>query len=216
MTDLSTIQTLKNQLIRKSLDMSVFIGAMSVAAINATTLFNATTGALATLPTGMTDLGFLTNAGAQFARAVTESNVQSAQSLPPTRSDTTEDTITLQVSCQETKLATIGLGTGADPAGITAATNGMVRIDKPAAPSGRHYRVFAIGEDLTDDGPIYVCRYLPKGKVTAYEQQNIAKQDDPIMWGVTFTGFIDSTVGTDHSWIFGGEGWLARKADMGF
>lgn len=213
---LSDLQDLNNNLIRKTLNMSVFVAPMSADAVDEATLFTTVTGVLGTLPDDYLDLGYTTTAGAQFARAITESNVTSMQSLTPTRSDTTADTITLQVACQETKLATIGLATGAETSTITMGTNGTVRVDKPATPQTVHHRVFAIGEDVTDAGSIYMCRFLPKAKVTNYDAQNFAQGDDPVLWSVTFQGFVDDVLGTDHSWIFGGEGYLALKAAMGF
>jgi hypothetical protein len=196
--------------------MSVFQADSSADTIDEATLFATPSGAIAVLPDGYLDLGYMTDAGAQWARALTVSDVTSVQSLAPTRTDPTADTITLTVQCQETKLATIGLGTGAATSGITAATNGVVRVDKPAIPGTRHYRILAIGEDDTDDGPIYFCRYLPNARVTGYGAQNQEKSDTPTLWEVTLQGYVDNTVGTDHSWIWGGEGWKALKATMGF
>lgn len=220
MPAIDALQDLKNQLIRKSTNGSVFLGEHSVATIDEATLFDAVTGDLvaAGLPVGYDDFGYMTDAGAQFARAVTQSDIGSWQSVTPTRSDTTADTTTLQVAAQETKLATIGLYTGAAKADIetTPGPNGVVRIDKPSTPASRFYRVLSIAVDEQDVGEIVIARYLPKAKVTSFDNQNFDKSDNAIMWPVTFTGFVDDVVGTSESYLFGGAGWLALLTDMGF
>jgi hypothetical protein len=114
MAALSSLQDLKRSLIRKTPNLSVFYAEYSAPKIDAATLFATATCALTgPLPAGYHDLGLTTDAGAVFDRSLSVSNVQSAQSVAPTRSDPTSDVITLKVSPQETKKATIALGTGA-------------------------------------------------------------------------------------------------------
>lgn len=219
MPAIDALQDLKQELIRKSTNGSVFIGEHAIAAtIDETTLFDATSGDLDALPADYADLGYTTDAGAQFARAITESNITSWQSISPTRSDTTADTTTLQVSCQETKLETIGLYVGAAQATIktTPDPSGVVRIDKPVTPVVRYYRVLSIAVDEQDVGEIVIARYLPKAKVTNYDNQNFDKSDNAVPWSVTFTGFVDDVVGTAESYLFGGAGWKALLTSMGF
>lgn len=218
MPAIDALQNLQRDLIRKALNGSVFRSPVSADTIDENDLFDATTGDLKPtgLPSGYDDLGYTTDAGAQFARAVTESTVSSWQSVSPTRSDNTADTTTLQLACQETKLATIGLYTGADESLITPAVNGVVRIDKPATPTARYYRLLSIAVDETDVGEIVIARYLPNAKVTSFDNQNFGKGDDPVLWPVTFTGFVDDVLGFSESYLFGGAGWLARLAAMGF
>lgn len=173
---------------------------------------------LLALPTGYDDLGLLTNDGTQFSRDVSASEVTSFGRTSPTRTDIVSDTTTMSVTAQETKLITIGLATGADLSGVEAAfQTGEVSIAKPARPKSRHYRVLSLAVDDGDAGEIYVARFLPRAKVTNYsEQALLGSGDDPITWGVTFTGEVDSDLGYSERWIFGGPGWLALLADMGF
>lgn len=172
---------------------------------------------LAPLPVGMDDLGWTSGDGAQFSRDVSSSEVTSWGSVSPTRTDITSDTTTLSVTAQETKLLTIGLATGADLSTITpAALTGEVSIAKPARPKSKHYRVLSLAVDQGDAGEIYLGRFLPRAKVTGYAEQTFGAGDDPITWGVTFTGEEDSTLGYSERWIFGGPGWNALLTDMGF
>ena len=215
-TAFAALQDLHNEFIRKAKNGSVFVAASSAATINESTLFTSPAGEIATLPAGYADLGYLADAGAACARSISETSVTSWQSVSPTRSDRTADTTTLTVPCQETKLTTIGLYVGVDTAAVTAATNGVVRIDTPSVPVDLYHRVLVVSEDTSHSaGSVYICRYLPNAKVTDIAQQSHDKGDE-IQWGVTFTGFVDSAVGTAESYIFGGPGWKALLADMGF
>jgi hypothetical protein len=216
-------EALKNkqtELIRKALEGSVFLADVTADPIAELTTYTAgppVTIDLTPLPTDWDDLGWLSNDGAQFSRDVSTSDVTSWGSVSPTRSDVTADTSTLTVVAQETKLLTIGLATGADLAGVTPdAQSGEVSIEKPARPSAKFHRVLALAVDLGDAGEIYIGRFMPRAKVTSYAEQSFGGGDDPISWGVTFTGYEDSTLGYSERWLFGGPGWQALLTDMGF
>lgn len=211
----------QTELIRKSLDGSVFLASVDAAAITALT--DATNSLLAPLPVGGApsmpwgDLGWLSADGAQFSRNVSTSDITSWGSVSPTRSDVTADSSTLAVACQETKLMTIGLATGMNMSGIVpTAGSGEIQIKKPARPSSRHYRVLSVAVDQGDSGEIYIGRFMPRAKVTGFSEQSFGGGDNPIMWGVTFTGYEDSVLGFSESWFFGGPGWKALLVAMGF
>lgn len=210
-----TIRDKKNELIRKGLQGSVIVAQISAAAITADDLFDASTGEPKALPTGYDDLGHTTTDGAQFSRAVTSSDVSSWGSPEPTRSDVTADTTTMQVSAQETKLLTLGIYTGANLESYTAAANGTIEVQKPALPPSRYYRVLSIAVDQADGGEFYLIRFLPRAKPTDYADQAHANGDDPILWGFTFQGFEDSTLGFSEDYILGGPGCKALAVEMG-
>lgn len=210
----SAIKDKKTELIRKARDGSAFVGDISVSAITALT-----TGAgalLNTLPVGMEDLGWTSTDGASYSRETTTSDVQSFGSVEPTRSDVTSDTIQMTVTAQETKLLTLGLYTGADlSAALAAAVTGEFQIEKPDRPGFKHYRLLGLFVDDGDDGEIYLARYMPRARVTDFAEQSFTDGDDPISYGLTFTGTEDSTLGYSHKWFFGGPGWLALLDSMG-
>lgn len=220
MANYEALKNKQTELIRKALDGSVFIGDVTVDPI--TNLTTYTVGPpvvidLTPLPTGMDDLGWLTADGAQFSRDVSTSEVSSWGSVSPTRTDITADTTTMSVTAQETKLLTIGLSTGADMSAVVPdADSGEVSIAKPIRPKSKHYRVLSLAVDQGDGGEIYIARFLPRAKVTGYAEQSFGGGDDPITWGVTFTGEEDSDLGYSERWLFGGAGWLAQLGDMGF
>lgn len=214
----TTIRNKQSELIRKALDGSVFIAPVTADAIGTLTQDSvATPGTpeIKALPTGYDDLGWLTSDGARFSRDVSNSEVTSWGSVSPTRTDIVSDTSTLSVTAQETKLLTIGLATGADLTAIKAhAVTGEVGLSKPIRPKSQSYRVLSVAVDNGDFGEIYIARFLPRGKVTGFSEQTFAGGDEPITWGVTFTGEEDSTLGYSERWLFAGPGWKGILASM--
>ncbi len=115
----SALDEKKQELIRKAKDGSVFVGPISAPLIT-----SLTTGAgadLTALDEDYVDLGYTTTDGVTFGRTTDLSEVRSFGSVEPTRTDVTNDTITMACTGQETKLDTIGLYTGADYSTIQAA-----------------------------------------------------------------------------------------------
>lgn len=214
-TTFASLQDLRASLIRKTLNYSVFL-APSTADVVDETLFDATTGAIKTLPAGYLDAGYVTDDGAKFSKDVTRTDITSLQSTNPTRSDVTAGSTSITFEAQETKLATIGLYTDTAITDLTPdATSGVLAIDDPAIPSGLTWRMAAISMDYYGGSPIYVARIMPKAVVSKFNDQSFDK-GDANTWGVTMDALFDEVAGTAHRWLFGGEGWLALQADMGF
>jgi hypothetical protein len=215
MATFADLQNVQTELIRKAKSGSAFLAPVSAADVDET--FVGPGGILAALPADYEDLGWLTNDGMGFSRDVSTSDVTSFGSVSPTRSDVVSDTSTVTVTCQETKLLTIGLATGIDTTAIkTPGTNGAIMVRKPVAPTSKFYRLFCISKDDGDAGDIYIARFFPRAKVTSFGEQAFGGGDDPISWGVTMTGYADSDLGFTEAWLFGGPGWNALVEDMGF
>ncbi len=215
MATFAELQTVQTELIRKAKSGSAFLAPISATDVDET--FVGPGGVLATLPADYEDLGWLSNDGMGFSRDVSTSDVTSFGSVSPTRSDVVSDTSTVTVTCQETKLLTIGLATGIDTTAIkTPSRNGSVMVRKPVAPTSKFYRLFCISKDDGDAGDIYVARFFPRAKVTSFGEQAFGGGDDPISWGVTMTGYADSDLGFSEAWLFGGPGWNALVSQMGF
>ncbi len=215
MATFASLQRTQTELIRKAKSGSAFLAPVAAEAVDED--FVGPGGVLTALPSGYEDLGWLSNDGMGFSRDVSTSDVTSFGSVSPTRSDAVSDTSTVTVTCQETKLLTIGLATGIDTQAIkTPGANGAVMVRKPIAPTSRFYRLFCISKDDGDAGDIYVARFFPRAKVTSYSEQAFGGGDDPISWGVTMTGYADSDLGFSEAWLFGGPGWNALLSDMGF
>lgn len=166
--------------------------------------------------TGYKDLGYLQDAGIVFSNSITTSDVTGLQSLTPLRTDITADTTTLTLTPEETNQQTIALYEGVDPASIqTLATNGVLRLDRPAAPTPRYVQVLAIASDSQSNGDIIFMKFFPKMLLTARQDQTMAK-DGVWTYGVTLSAYKDDTLGFASSTVFGGAGFLARKTGMGF
>lgn len=213
--DFDTLSNRQEELIRKLTDGSVFVAPHSADSILTLT---GTDKLLLTLPTGYDDVGLINSDGVAMGRSVDSSEVKSFGRIEPSRTDIKSDTTTLKIACQETKRVTIGLYTGADMTAITAdPTSGEVVIPKPSRPTTQYYRVLALGVDLTEDGELYVARYLPRARVTDYDGQNWkSDEDEALLYGVTMTGYMDPVLGFSERWHFGGEGWFAQLTAMGF
>ncbi len=215
MATFAELQNVQTELIRKAKSGSAFLAPVSSPDVDDT--FVGPGGVLATLPVEYEDLGWLSNDGMGFSRDVSTSDVTSFGSVSPTRSDVVSDTSTVTVTCQETKLLTIGLATGIDTTAIkTPSRNGSVMVRKPVAPTSKFYRLFCISKDDGDAGDIYVARFFPRAKVTSFGEQAFGGGDDPISWGVTMTGYADTDLGFTEAWLFGGPGWNALVSQMGF
>lgn len=205
----------QEELIRKTVDMSVFTAPYSSSVITALT--DADKG-LKALPAGYGDIGLLNSSGAAFGREITKSNITSAGRVTPTRSDITADTTSLEINCQETKMDTIGLYTQADMSGVVPdPTSGEVQIAKPERSKVRKYRMLAIGVDENDAGEIYIARFLPRAEVEEVgDQAYQSEEDEALLWPVTLTGMFDRTAGYSELWLFGGPGWHSLLSQMGF
>ena len=215
MSTFADIATKQEELIRKALDGSVFKADLSAPHVDAATLFGPD-GSLAMLPTGYEDAGLLNDDGMAWSRSVSTADTTAFGRTSPVRTDVTADTDTLAITAIETKKGTIEMGTGATlSAGSRSATNGSLEIKKPPRPSPRMFHWLGISVDETDMGEIYVCRYFPRGKITAYGDQAYSGAN-AIGWNVTVTGENDSDWGSPSSWIFGGPGWNALLVKMGF
>lgn len=209
-----SIQERKAELIRKALQGSVFIANNTAAAITAATLFDTDSGDLVALPAGYTDLGILTDAGVKASRAIKQTDLTGWGFNAPVRSDITSDATTLVMEPEETKLETLALYIGVDPEDLTPnATNGTLEIPQPQIDAQKRYRVLVVAVDESPAGEIVVARFLPAAGVTAINDQTLANGADAITWGVTLTGYIDTTLGFDVDWLFGGAGWLALVGD---
>lgn len=216
-TTFDDLQTHNAALIMKSLEVGVFIAPYSAATI--TTLTDPTDKLLMALPSGWGDLGWLSDDGAQISRDINTSDITGAGSVEPLRSDITSDTPSLQVACLETNVRSLGLHIGVDMTAVTPdATSGEVSVAAPTRPANKFYRVLAIGVDLVDgSGEYYVARYLPRAKVTDVDDQSYQSSDDsPVTWAATLTGMKDPVLGYAQKYYFGGPGWYAKLADMGF
>lgn len=210
----ATLQQLQNSLIRKALEGSLFGAPFSADPITALTGPDST---LLALPDGWFDWGLMTDDGQQFTREIDVSDVTSFSRLEPSRSDVQSDADSVQVSLQETNIHTISLLSGVPEAGLVPdPATGELSVPKPQRSAATFYRLLAVAVDAYNGQEIYVARFFPKAKVTEFGDTAFAKGDDPILWPATFRGQTDDAVGYAKRDIYGGPGWKALQAEMGF
>jgi hypothetical protein len=217
---LDALQDLKTSLIRKALSGSVFIAADGTALPTSLTTSSGTPVEidLTPLPEEWQDLGYLSkDDGATWSRATNLSEVTSWGALEATRSDINSDVTSLAVTAQETKLLTLELYENIDLSGVTPdATTGEVAFSKPTRPSPKFYRLFAISQDGDGDDAIYIGKLCPRAQVTEVGDQTWSDGDTPITYPLTFSAKVDAVAGYSLRYFFGGPGWKAALADMGF
>lgn len=206
----------QEELVRKPLDGSAFFAPLTSPTIDED--FVTAGGELAVLPDEFWgDLGLLTPDGMGFSREVANSDIMAFGRQTPVRSDITNDTTTLNIVAIETNLRTIGMATGANVLPDSrSATTGALMIKKPPRPTPKQYRVFCLSVDNTENGEIYIGRYLPKAKVTGFSDQALGGTDNAIEWGTTLTSQFDKELGFSEAWLFGGPGWNYLLGKMGF
>lgn len=215
MATFDSINTLKDNLVRKALNGNFIVAPISADPITVLTETSAAT--LKALPTGYIPGGLTTDEGLRFARATETSAVTAWQRNTPVREDKTSDVTTLQVDFEELSRITIALYTGVALSSLTPdATTGELSIPKPATPTDVYWRGLAIARDSAPGGDVYVAKFFPRCKVTNYSDQAWGKGDNAINWGMTFTSYVDPALGYSQRDIFGGPGWKALLTDAGF
>lgn len=215
-TTYDALKKKQSDLIRKALEGSIFIADHT--ADLPTALTSGADGKLLALPPGYEDVGWVDKGdGATWSRSVDTSEVDSWGAVEPTRTDITKQTDGLKFTAQETKRKTLELYEGLNLSGVTPdATTGEVRFDRPARPSTRYFRAFGLFVDGVGADAIYVAKLAPKATVTDTGDQKWSDGDDPVGYDVTLTAKYDDDAKTAMRFFFGGPGWKALLADMGF
>ena len=208
MAGYAAIANHNNKLIRKGVRGSVFIAPSTAAAVVASTLFDATTGEIKTLPTGYVDLGWLSDAGTIFNRKTTQTDILAWGSNDPQRSDITADVTTIDVVCEENNLQTMSLGANVAPSSVTVGTNGVVSLPHASTVIPNYHRLFCVMADNGDGGEIIVAKFFPRVSVTTYGSETYSNGATAYVRPITFTAYPDSTVGSTVIDMYGGAGFL--------
>jgi hypothetical protein len=202
------LQTRYQDLIRKGLQGSVFVKRYVEGDAEITALTDAT--GLLAIPTGYTDVGFLTkDQGVEWTRDVSTSDVESHGSAEPTRRDVTGDVSGLQFTMQESGRQAFELYEGQDLGGVTYDANGNVSWDKPDRPASIYYRVFVLFKDGDGVDAKYFAKWLPRAQVTDRGSQSW-NENDELQYAVTLTAFNDPEVGTSQRTL-----WSAPATTLG-
>lgn len=215
-TNYDALQHRQNQLIRKALEGSIFVAPYTAALpVSLTTGAN---GDLLSLPTGYNDVGWVdVKQGATWARKPTVADVTSWGSLEPTRSDFTKDDRTLKFTAQETNSTVLGLAEMVDMTTVTPdPTSSEVAFSSPVRPETIYYRVFGLFVDGDGADAIYVGKLLPRAVVTSVGDEVWSQDADAVVRAIEISARTDAIAGYAVRHFFGGPGWQAVLADMGF
>lgn len=211
----ATLAARQNALIRKAQDAAIFIAPTTVAAVTAITTLAA--GDLIALPVGWDSLGHHTeDDGINWTRAVDTAETRSHGSSEPTRRDITSDVTGIVVLAQETKQATMELFHQVDLSAVTPdATTGEIGFNRPRTPSTKYYRLLAIAQDGAGTDTLYFGRFCPRVSITEFADQPWTKGDE-LRWPLTFTAYVDDTLGYSMREMWGGPGIDTLSTAMGF
>lgn len=197
------IEQNNNTLIRKGLRIAVFVAPIATAVPARLT---DDTGALVALPQAWRALGWTTEDGATWARETEVADIYGVGTPEPLRSDVRRATKRLTVVAQETNLTVLEQYLGMDLSTAGTYDGGETVIDEPGLPPYNFVRVLGIAKDIADGGEYYLGRLFPRSRVTEVGEETWTDGDTAAVRSLTFTAFVDETVGTASRYYLGGPG----------
>ena len=205
-------------LIRKMLEMAVFVQPYSLTGGSTITTISDTAGTQLTIPDTYKSVGMCSkDDGATWTPSLDIAEVGAYGYGTSVRRDATSRTLNLGFTMLEAKRQAWELYYGIDLSSTTVPlAKNELYFDQPAAPGTTYYRVLAIGKDGSGSSTIYHAEYLPKAILTDVEP--ISWSDgDPLSYGVTLSADVDATYGTSQRSFWCGPGFnTALITAMGF
>lgn len=172
---------------------------------------------LLALPTGYSDIGLVTkDDGYTFGNEWEMAETTSHGFSDPTRRDILSNTSTIGLTAQETKRNVLEMFHNVDLSTVvpTPAT-GEIRFDKPLQQRTTYYRTLLIARDGVGPQTIYMGILYPRAMVSETGEQT-GSEESEFSYPMTITATPDFAVGTAARFLFGGPGWIATLAAMGF
>jgi hypothetical protein len=214
-----TFDTLKGHndaLIRKMLEMAVFIAPWPAAATLST--ISDTAGTQLTIPDTYISVGMCSkDDGASWTPSIDINEVGAYGYGTAVRRDATSRTLNLGFTMLETKKKALELYYGVDLSATTVPlAKSELFFDMPAAATTQYWRVLALGKDGTGTNAIWHGEYLPKAILTDVDAVSWA-DDSPLSYGVTLSADVDTTYGTSQRSFWCGPGFTTGVITaMGF
>ena len=213
MATFDTLADFKDELVRKVLAGAALTAPMSTAL--PVTLTSGATSALIDM-SDFDSLGRISDAGLSASADTESSGVPGWGALEDVRTDIIRRTSTFGFTCIETRKTTLGLYYNQDLSGVTPdATTGEVSFTEATKPDTRYCRMVLLGVDGEGDNAIYIARFLPRATISEISEQTWSTAD-ALAYQMTVTAKIDSTLGYAVKHLYGGPGWKALNAKMGF
>lgn len=202
-------------LIRKMLEMAIFIAPYSTPAL--TTITDAP-GTSLVIPDGYTSVGMTSkDDGATWTPNLDMQETGAYGYGTPVRRDATGRSLNLGFTMLESKRAAFELYYSIDLASTTVplAKNELF-FDQPDRPDTKYWRVLAIGRDGQGASSIYHAEFLPKAVLTDLDAISWA-DGDPLSYAVTLSADFDSAYGTSQRTFWAGPGFNTTLLNaMGF
>lgn len=213
------VNTLNARHIRKGKKVGVFVAPMSVAVPLKITA-GGTSGTPITLAelTGWSPIGLLRkDDGVSMSRDRDKSEVMAIGYNDPVRSDFTSDVFSAGIVALETRKTTIEKALNVDLTSVVPDANtGEVSFPQPADQDTTRNRWMFLAQDGVGVDRYWWGRCFTAGVVSETDEQNLASDDGSWTWPMTVTSETDTDLGYGVYHYFGGGGWKARLASMGF
>ena len=214
MATFEDLREAKGALIRKALGGFIVVAPMDVEVPDK---FVDVDGGLIDLKAlGYQKLGWLTKGdGINFSRDVEQQETESFGALEPTRIDFTKDVTSAAFRCQETNKQVLEMYYNLDLSGVTADANNEFSFENEAQPSTIYRRMIYIAKDGNGDDAKYIIKTMPKAIVSEVQEQAWSSESE-LSYGLTVKATSDDDLGFSVRHSFGGPGFGALLADMGF
>lgn len=211
----SALRDAQSKLIRKTLGGVILVGDLDAEIPDK---FFTGPGTLADLKAaGFNSLGWLTKAdGINFTRETEQAEVESFGALEPTRIDFTKDVTSSAFRCQETNKSVLEMYHNVNLDEVTVdSETGEFSFDSPEIPEALYRRVIYIARDGNGPNAKYIIKVMPRAIVSEVQEQGWTSESE-LSYGMTVKATRDDDYGYSVSHRFGGPGFLALAADMGF
>ncbi|MDD2325907.1 MAG: hypothetical protein PHW63_07915 [Alphaproteobacteria bacterium] len=214
MATFEDLREAKGSLIRKALGGFIVVAPMDVAVPDK---FVDVGGGLIDLKAlGYQKLGWLTKGdGINFSRDVEQQETESFGALEPTRIDFTKDVTSAAFRCQETNKQVLEMYYNLDLSGVTADANNEFSFENEAQPATIYRRMIYIAKDGNGEDAKYIIKTMPKAIVSEVQEQAWSSESE-LSYGLTVKATSDDELGFSVRHSFGGPGFGALLADMGF
>lgn len=214
MATFEDLREAKGALIRKALGGFIVVAPMDVEVPDK--FVDADGGLIDLKALGYQKLGWLTKGdGINFSRDVEQQETESFGALEPTRIDFTKDVTSAAFRCQETNKQVLEMYYNLDLSGVTADANNEFSFENEAQPSTIYRRMIYIAKDGNGDDAKYIIKTMPKAIVSEVQEQAWSSESE-LSYGLTVKATSDDELGFSVRHSFGGPGFGALLADMGF
>jgi uncharacterized protein YjdB len=215
MADFETVRAAQQDLVLSKLSLAILFAPSSTPVI--TTVEDPATGDLDDL-SDYRSAGILQkDAGLSITSNIDSSDIEGYGEVEPVRTIITKRTTSFNASFIETNREVIEKfwGIELDGTNLTVSAMGGVTIKAPIRPKNLFYRCVLLGQDEVNGLDLFPYWILPKVKLVDVDNVD-AKDDDAIMYKMTFQAFREPEAGFSVIQGWCGAGWQLLVDKTGF